>query len=90
MTSSSVALTRKELFLRACRGEALPRVPVWMAVGAPFSVADLNESSANERLSQAMRDLGAALVEQFQLAPEDLPATPQHRKGREAWPNESK
>jgi uroporphyrinogen decarboxylase len=30
MTSSSVALTRKELFLRACRGEALPRVPVWM------------------------------------------------------------
>jgi uroporphyrinogen decarboxylase len=30
MTSSSVAPTRKELFLRACRGEALPRVPVWM------------------------------------------------------------
>jgi uroporphyrinogen decarboxylase len=30
MTSSSVALTRKELLLRACRGEALPRVPVWM------------------------------------------------------------
>ena len=67
-----------------------PRVPVWMAVGAPFSVADLSESSANERLSQAMRDLGAAMVEQFQLAPEDLPATPQHRKGRDARPNESK
>jgi len=30
MTSSSVALTRKELFLRACHGETLPRVPVWM------------------------------------------------------------
>jgi uroporphyrinogen decarboxylase len=30
MSSSSVELTRKELFLRACRGEALPRVPVWM------------------------------------------------------------
>jgi uroporphyrinogen decarboxylase len=30
MTASSVALTRKELFLRACRGEALPRVSVWM------------------------------------------------------------
>ena len=30
MTSSSAALTRKELFLRACRGEALPRLPVWM------------------------------------------------------------
>jgi uroporphyrinogen decarboxylase len=25
-----VAITRKELFLRACRGEAVPRVPVWM------------------------------------------------------------
>ena len=30
MTASTVALTRKELFLRACRGEALSRVPVWM------------------------------------------------------------
>ena len=30
MSTASVALNRKELFLRACRGEALPRVPVWM------------------------------------------------------------
>ncbi len=30
MSSTTVALNRKELFLRACRGEALPRVPVWM------------------------------------------------------------
>src|SRR5215510_575194 len=30
MTASTVVLNRKELFLRACRGEALPRVPVWM------------------------------------------------------------
>src|SRR5215471_17985823 len=30
MTASSVVLNRKELFLRACRGEAQPRVPVWM------------------------------------------------------------
>src|SRR5262252_7406635 len=30
MTASTVALNRKELFLRACRGESLPRVPVWM------------------------------------------------------------
>ena len=30
MTASTVALTRKELFLRACRGEALSRVPVWI------------------------------------------------------------
>src|SRR5215471_5063886 len=30
MTASTAALNRKQLFLRACRGEALPRVPVWM------------------------------------------------------------
>ena len=30
MSAPTAALNRKELFLRACRGEALPRVPVWM------------------------------------------------------------
>src|SRR5258708_17855323 len=30
MSTTSVSFSRKELFLRACRGEALPRVPVWM------------------------------------------------------------
>ena len=30
MSTLSVSLSRKELFLRACRGAALPRVPVWM------------------------------------------------------------
>src|SRR5438874_10166277 len=30
MSVATTTLTRKELFLRACRGEALPRVPVWM------------------------------------------------------------
>src|SRR5262249_55963298 len=30
MTASVIELNRKELFLRACRGEELPRVPVWM------------------------------------------------------------
>jgi uroporphyrinogen decarboxylase len=30
MSTASVSLNRKEMFLRACRGEALPRVPVWM------------------------------------------------------------
>jgi uroporphyrinogen decarboxylase len=30
MTSSPETISRKDLFLRACRGEALPRVPVWM------------------------------------------------------------
>lgn len=30
MATTDVSLNRKELFLRASRGEALPRVPVWM------------------------------------------------------------
>src|SRR5271163_1303603 len=30
MSLSSSTYTRKELFLRACRGEAVPRLPVWM------------------------------------------------------------
>src|SRR5712671_7272996 len=30
MSTTSVLLNRKELFLRACRGEPLPRVPTWM------------------------------------------------------------
>lgn len=30
MTSTSSPLNRKDLFLRACRGETLPRLPVWM------------------------------------------------------------
>src|ERR1700722_11938211 len=30
MSVATDILTRKELFLRACRGEAVPRLPVWM------------------------------------------------------------
>src|SRR5258706_10541760 len=30
MSSTPATISKKELFLRACRGEALPRVPVWM------------------------------------------------------------
>src|SRR5437016_7681705 len=30
MTQQMASINRKDLFLRACRGEALPRVPVWM------------------------------------------------------------
>jgi uroporphyrinogen decarboxylase len=30
MVFQAAQLTRKELFLRACRGESVPRVPVWM------------------------------------------------------------
>src|SRR5579859_2313415 len=30
MTAAADSINRKDLFLRACNGEALPRVPVWM------------------------------------------------------------
>src|ERR1700757_1736419 len=30
MSDSNGSMNRKELFLRACRGEATPRLPVWM------------------------------------------------------------
>src|SRR5882672_3578077 len=30
MTATTSAISRKELFLRACRGEAVPRLPAWM------------------------------------------------------------
>src|SRR5919204_66166 len=30
MSATDGTLTKKELFLRACRGEATPRLPVWM------------------------------------------------------------
>src|SRR5260370_10142079 len=30
MTLQTAPINRKELFLRACRGEVLPRVPVWI------------------------------------------------------------
>src|SRR5262249_38738203 len=30
MTAPNASIHRKELFLRACRGEATPRLPVWM------------------------------------------------------------
>src|SRR6476646_4150677 len=30
MTQASSSPSRKDLFLRACRGEAVPRLPVWM------------------------------------------------------------
>ena len=61
-----------------------PRTPVWLTIGAPLSVAGLRDDQANARLAEALREIGAAMTAHFALGPEDLPATPQHRKGREA------
>jgi 1-acyl-sn-glycerol-3-phosphate acyltransferase len=61
-----------------------PRIPVWVTIGAPFPVSDLNGAEADVRLGLALRELAAAAITHFDLDPDDLPATPQHRKGRDA------
>ena len=61
-----------------------PRIPVWVAIGGPLSVSDNNDDQANARLAEALREIGAAMIAHFTLGPDDLPATPQRRKGREA------
>lgn len=66
-----------------------PRVPVWVGIGAPLHPPHEKRSGADERVAKAMREVGEQLIAHFSLAPDDLPATPQHRKGRDLSPNES-
>ena len=61
-----------------------PRIPVWIAIGSMFSVENEREGAANVILATALRDLGAKTIAHFDLGLNDLPATPQHRKGRDA------
>lgn len=61
-----------------------PRTPVWMAIGEPLSVLGAHKAQADARLAEALREIGAAMIAHFTLGPDDLPATPQRRKGREA------
>lgn len=59
------------------------RTPVWVALGAPLSVAGMKSAEADARLAGALRDLAALTVAHFGLGPDDWPATPQHRKGHD-------
>ena len=61
-----------------------PRTPIWVTVGAPFSVTGLKSDEADARMADTVRDLYAATIAHFSLGPDDLPTTPQKRKGRDA------
>jgi len=66
-----------------------PRVPIWATIGAPFAVSDLEGKEADTRMADALRELATATIAHFDLGPDDLPATPQHRKGRDTEPGSS-
>jgi 1-acyl-sn-glycerol-3-phosphate acyltransferase len=60
------------------------RVPIWVTVGKSFLPVGGGNAVANQCLTSALRELGAAAIAHFNLASDDLPASPQHRKGRDA------
>ena len=60
------------------------RTPVWIAIGAPFAVETLDKEAADACMTGRLRKLYADAIAQFALGPDDLPATPQRRKGRDA------
>src|SRR5215831_3244826 len=62
------------------------RTPVWIALGNPISCfPELQKSQERERieseLAAAFKDLYADLREEFRLTTDDLPHSPQERKG---------
>jgi len=67
------------------------RTPVWIAFGKPTSCfPDLQKSQARERieseLAAAFKNLYAELREKFCLTTDDLPHSPEERKGRVGAP----
>ncbi len=61
-----------------------PRVQVWVTIGAPLLVSGLDSDESNTRLAGVLRELCAAAVAYFGLSPDDLPASPARRKGKDA------
>src|SRR5467141_240924 len=61
MTLETAPLNRKDLFLRACRGEVLPRVPVWMMRQAGRYLPEYREIRAKHKFLEVCKtpDLAA-------------------------------
>jgi len=62
--------------------------PVWIAFGKPIAPADTSDrkaavSQSQSALATALRSLKDEMVTQFQLTHDDLPHSPQYRKGEE-------
>jgi hypothetical protein len=55
-----------------------------IAVGAPLLISGASSVEASAHLVDALREIGAAAIAHFALSPDDLPMTPQRRKGRDA------
>jgi len=80
----SVIFGSDRLYARRSWSPLPPRVPVWIAIGPSLSVENEDDLVANENLATTLRALATQTIAHFKLGPEDLPAAPQHRKGRDA------
>lgn len=66
------------------------RIPIWMGIGEPMD-SDVRLSGAAaradlcSRLQHAMIQLQAAMVSRYHLHPDDLPKSPQARKGEDPY-----